>query len=101
MLSQLGRFLAARRGDQRMAVEVDKVEPEAAPHHAMRGHRRIDSAGEQRHSMTRDADGQAARARLFAGSNVGGVGKDFDRDDQRRILKIYFKSESILYRSSD
>jgi hypothetical protein len=51
--------------------------------------------------VSSDANGQAARARLFAGRDIGGVGQNLDGNDQRRILKVYFKSDVLLDGSTD
>ena len=48
--------------------------------------------------MPRDTHWQAARARPLAGCNISGVGENLDCDDQRGILKVYFKFYIVLDR---
>ena len=51
--------------------------------------------------MACDAYRQAPRTRQFAGRDIGAVGENLDCNDQRGILKVYFKSDFILDRGAD
>jgi len=89
------------RPGQRHPGEVQEVAAQPAPHHPVRGDRRVDAAGHQRDRPAAHPDRQSALARLPAGEHEHLALVDLDEDLRVRVLEVHRQPVRLLHRPAD
>ena len=82
-------------------MKMYEVQPQPAPHHAIRRDWRVDPARQQRHPAPGNSYRQPARTHYLAGRDVRGVVHYFDRNRQLGRAQIHFKAERLLHFAAD
>ena len=85
---------------ERDAGEVQEVDPQAAAHHPVGGHRGVDAAGHQHQAPAAAADRQPALARQPAGEDERLVAVDLD-GHARRVLQVDRQAVALVDLAAD
>src|SRR5581483_4117047 len=85
----------------RRAVKVDENQAAAALHHAVRGHRRVEAAGDEGHDAAARADRQAAGAWNLLEAEEGAFRQNLDIDRHLGIFEIDARAGLLLDRRAE
>src|SRR6185369_12096660 len=97
-LNQLATFFLGGAIEIWRTVKMDEGEAASALHHAVRGYRRIEAAGYERHNAPAAAHRKSAGARDLVEGEKSAFRQDLDVDGQCRMLEVYARPGLILYR---
>ena len=86
-LRELARFLLRRAVQEGVTVKVHEIDPTAAFHHTIGGHRRIDATRQQAQHDTADAYREPSRSRDFFDIHQGASWDDIDMHGEHRVIQ--------------